>query len=209
MSDYSKEEKSLLIVEKLNEVFDVRVFEDKDPYRVLVRTILSQRTRDENTDQATNNLFSKYKDIYEVADAPTEDVEELIRCSGFYRVKAGRIKEVSRILIDQYGGEVPNNMKELLELPRVGRKTANCVLVYAFEEPAIPVDTHVHRISNRLGLVNTKDPEDTEKELDNFVPEDIKILLNDLMVQFGQNICKPISPQCEICPLDELCDKNI
>lgn len=209
MSDYSKEEKSLLIVEKLNEVFDVRVFEDKDPYRVLVRTILSQRTRDENTDQATNNLFSKYKDIYEVAYAPTEDVEELIRCSGFYRVKAGRIKEVSRILIDQYGGEVPNNMKELLELPGVGRKTANCVLVYAFEEPAIPVDTHVHRISNRLGLVNTKDPEDTEKELDNFVPEDIKILLNDLMVQFGQNICKPISPQCEICPLDELCDKNI
>jgi endonuclease-3 len=209
MSDYSKDEKSLLIVEKLNEVFDVRVFEDKDPYRVLVRTILSQRTRDENTDQATNNLFSKYKDIYEVADAPTEDVEELIRCSGFYRVKAGRIKEVSRILIDQYGGEVPNNMKELLELPGVGRKTANCVLVYAFEEPAIPVDTHVHRISNRLGLVNTKDPEDTEKELDNFVPEDIKILLNDLMVQFGQNICKPISPQCEICPLDELCDKNI
>lgn len=209
MSDYSKEEKSLLIVEKLNEVFDVRVFEDKDPYRVLVRTILSQRTRDENTDQATNNLFSKYKDIYEVADAPTEDVEELIRCSGFYRVKAGRIKEVSRILIDQYGGEVPDNMKELLELPGVGRKTANCVLVYAFEEPAIPVDTHVHRISNRLGLVNTKDPEDTEKELDKFVPENIKILLNDLMVQFGQNICKPISPQCEICPLDELCDKNI
>lgn len=209
MSDYSKEEKSRLIVEKLNEVFDVRVFEDKDPYRVLVRTILSQRTRDENTDQATNNLFSKYKDIYEVADAPTEDVEELIRCSGFYRVKAGRIKEVSRILIDQYGGEVPNNMKELLELPGVGRKTANCVLVYAFEEPAIPVDTHVHRISNRLGLVNTKDPEDTERELDKFVPEDIKILLNDLMVQFGQNICKPISPQCEICPLDELCDKNI
>lgn len=209
MSDYSKEEKSLLIVEKLNEVFDVRVFEDKDPYRVLVRTILSQRTRDENTDQATNNLFSKYKDIYEVADAPTKDVEELIRCSGFYRVKAGRIKEVSRILIDQYGGEVPDNMKELLELPGVGRKTANCVLVYAFEEPAIPVDTHVHRISNRLGLVNTKDPEDTERELDKFVPEDIKILLNDLMVQFGQNICKPISPQCEICPLDELCDKNI
>ena len=209
MSDYSKEEKSLLIVEKLNEVFDVRVFEDKNPYRVLVRTILSQRTRDENTDQATNNLFSKYKDIYEVADAPTEDVEELIRCSGFYRVKAGRIKEVSRILIDQYGGEVPDNMKELFELPGVGRKTANCVLVYAFEEPAIPVDTHVHRISNRLGLVNTKDPEDTERELDKFVPEDIKILLNDLMVQFGQNICKPISPQCEICPLDELCDKNI
>lgn len=209
MSDYSKKEKSFLIIEKLNEIFDVRVFEDKDPYRVLIRTILSQRTRDENTDQATANLFNKYKDIYEVVDAPSEDIQELIKCAGFYRVKAGRIKEVSRILIDQFGGKVPDNMKELLELPGVGRKTANCVLVYAFEKPAIPVDTHVHRISNRLGLVNTKNPDDTEKELTKFVPENIQILLNDLMVQFGQNICKPTSPQCEICPLDDICEKNI
>lgn len=209
MSDYSKEEKSFLIIERLNEIFDVRVFEDKDPYRVLIRTILSQRTRDENTDQATTNLFNKYKDIYEVADAPSEDIQELIKCAGFYRVKANRIKEVSRILIDQFGGKVPDNMNELLELPGVGRKTANCVLVYAFEKPAIPVDTHVHRISNRLGLVNTKNPDDTEKELTKFVPENIQILLNDLLVQFGQNICKPTSPQCKICPLDDICEKNI
>lgn len=193
------------IVERLNNIFDVRVFEDKDPYRVLVRTILSQRTRDENTDQATANLFNKFKDIYEICEAPIDEIEELIKCSGFYRVKAGRIKEVSQILIDQYDGQVPDNMKELLELPGVGRKTANCVLVYAFELPAIPVDTHVHRISNRLGLVDTKDPEDTEEELSKIVPKDLWILLNDLMVQFGQNICKPIGPKCDICPLDELC----
>lgn len=193
------------IINRLDEIYDVRVFENRDPYRVLIRTILSQRTRDENTDEATANLFSKYKDIYEIADADTEDIEELIRCAGFYRVKAGRIKEVSRLLIDQFGGEVPDNMDELLLLPGVGRKTANCVLVYAFEKAAIPVDTHVHRISNRWGLVNTKNPEETEFELEKIVPENQQILLNDLMVQFGQTICKPISPQCEICPLTDLC----
>ena len=194
------------IIRRLDEIYEVRVFEDRDPYRVLVRTILSQRTRDENTDQASANLFSKYKDMYEIVDAPTEDIQELIRCAGFYRVKAGRIHEVSRILIDEYGGVVPDNMNELLELPGVGRKTANCVLVYAFEKAAIPVDTHVHRISNRWGLVSTKDPEKTEEELAKFVPEDEQILLNDLMVQFGQTICKPLGPKCEICPLTDLCD---
>lgn len=193
------------IVNKLNEIYDIRVFENKDPYRVLIRTILSQRTKDTNTDKATNNLFSVYKNIYEVVDAPIEEIEKLIKSAGFFRVKAARIKEVSRILIDQYGGIVPDNMKELLELPGVGRKTANCVLVFAFEKPAIPVDTHVHRISNRLGLVQTKDPEKTEKELTKVVPKDFWILLNDLMVQFGQTICKPISPQCEICPLTDNC----
>ena len=202
----SKTDRVIKIVEELNNVFEIRVFLDHDPYKVLVRTILSQRTRDENTDQATNNLFSKYKDIYEVVEAPTEDVQELIKPAGFYRVKAGRIQEVSQILIDEYGGEVPDTLEELVKLPGVGRKTANCVLVFAFELPAIPVDTHVHRISNRLGLVDTKDPEDTEVELTKIAPKDLWIKLNDLMVQFGQNICKPIGPQCEICPCTEICD---
>lgn len=193
------------IVKELNEVYDVREFLNKDPYRILIRTILSQRTRDENTDQATKNLFSKYKNINEIVDAPIEDIEELIKCAGFYRVKAGRIKEVSEILLDQYGGEVPNTLEELVELPGVGRKTANCVLVYAFELPAIPVDTHVHRISNKLGLVNTKTPEQTEAELAKIIPKDQWILLNDLMVQFGQTICKPIGSKCEICPITEHC----
>ena len=202
----SKTDRIIKIVEELNEVFEIRVFLDHDPYKVLVRTILSQRTRDENTDQATNNLFAKYKDIYEVVDAPTEDVQELIRPAGFYRVKAGRIQEVSQILIDEYGGEVPDTLDELVKLPGVGRKTANCVLVFAFELPAIPVDTHVHRISNRMGLVNTKTPDDTEMELSKIAPKELWIKLNDLMVQFGQNICKPTSPQCEACPVSYLCD---
>lgn len=202
----SKTDRVIKIVEELNNVFEIRVFLDHDPYKVLVRTILSQRTRDENTDQATNNLFSKYKDIYEIVEAPTEDVQELIKPAGFYRVKAGRIQEVSQILIDQYGGEVPDTLEELVKLPGVGRKTANCVLVFAFELPAIPVDTHVHRISNRMGLVNTKNPDETEFELSKIAPRELWIKLNDLMVQFGQNICKPIGPQCEICPCTEICD---
>ena len=202
----SKTDRIVKIVEELNDVFEIRVFLDHDPYRVLVRTILSQRTRDENTDQATNNLFSKYKDIYEVVEAPTDDVQELIKPAGFYRVKAGRIQEVSQILIDEYGGEVPDTLEELVKLPGVGRKTANCVLVFAFELPAIPVDTHVHRISNRMGLVDTKTPDETEIELSKIAPKDLWIKLNDLMVQFGQNICKPTSPQCEMCPVNYLCD---
>lgn len=202
----SKTDRVIKIVEELNNVFEIRVFLDHDPYKVLVRTILSQRTRDENTDQATNNLFSKYKDIYEIVEAPTEDVQELIKPAGFYRVKAGRIQEVSQILIDQYGGEVPDTLEELVKLPGVGRKTANCVLVFAFELPAIPVDTHVHRISNRMGLVNTKNPDETEFELSKIAPRELWIKLNDLMVQFGQNICKPTSPQCEMCPVNYLCD---
>ena len=202
----SKTDRIIKIVEELNNVFEIRVFLDHDPYRVLVRTILSQRTRDENTDQATNNLFSKYKDIYEVVEASTDDVQELIKPAGFYRVKAGRIQEVSQILIDEYGGEVPDTLEELVKLPGVGRKTANCVLVFAFELPAIPVDTHVHRISNRMGLVNTKTPDETEIELSKIAPKDLWIKLNDLMVQFGQNICKPTSPKCEMCPVNYLCD---
>ena len=194
----NEEEKIREIFKRLNEVYTVRTFLDHDPYKVLVRTILSQRTRDENTDQATDALFEVYPDIYAVADAPVEEVQKLIKPAGFYRVKAGRIQEVSRILIDQYGGEVPNDMDELLTLPGVGRKTANCVFVFAFREAAIPVDTHVHRI--------TKKPEDTELVLMEKVPKELWVDLNDLMVQFGQTICRPIGPQCDICPLTDLCE---
>ncbi len=203
------EEKIREILKRLNEIYIIRVFHDRDPYRVLIRTILSQRTRDENTDQATDALFEVYPDIYAVAEAPVEHVEELVRQAGFYRVKSRRILEVSKILIDQYGGEVPNDMDELLSLPGVGRKTANCVFVFAFQEAAIPVDTHVHRISNRWGLADTNHPEETEKVLMDKVPKELWIELNDLMVQFGQTICKPIGPQCDICPLNDLCQYDL
>ncbi|MEN6328772.1 MAG: endonuclease III [Methanobacteriaceae archaeon] len=192
-------------MEGLREQYQLRVFENRDPYRVLIRTILSQRTRDENTDRASAQLFAEYPTMEDVASAIPEKLEPLIRPAGFYHVKARRIIEVSQILRDQFGGVVPENMKELLLLPGVGRKTANCVLVYAFEKPAIPVDVHVHRISNRLGLVDTKDPEETEVELEKVVPREYWIELNDLMVQFGQTICRPVNPLHEICPLAEIC----
>jgi endonuclease-3 len=199
-------EKIETIMKELNKLYTLRVFEDRDPYRVLIRTILSQRTKDANTDKATNQLFSKYKDIHEVADAPIEDIEKLVKSAGFFRVKASRIKDVSHIILDHYGGVVPDNLKELLELPGVGQKTANCVLVFAFQKPAIPVDTHVHRIPNRWGIVNTTTPEKTEKELMKIVPKHLWIDMNDLIVQFGQTICKPLHPQCDECPLTDLCE---
>jgi len=193
------------IIKILEKIYPLRVFEDRDPYRVLIRTILSQRTRDENTDEAARRLFKEHPTIKDIANAPRKRIEELIRPSGFYRVKAERIKEVSQIILKEYDGKVPRKLEDLLGLPGVGRKTANCVLVYGYGEAAIPVDTHVHRISNRLGLVNTKTPEETEEKLREIVPKDYWIELNDLFVQFGQDICKPINPNHEACPIKEYC----
>ncbi|WP_294968189.1 endonuclease III [uncultured Methanosphaera sp.] len=194
------------IVDELEKIFDRRTFEDQTPYEVLVRTILSQRTRDENTDRATANLFEVYPTMEDIAEAPVEEIAKLVRPAGFYNVKAGRIKEVSNILLDEYDGIVPDSIDELIKLPGVGRKTANCVLVFGFQEAAIPVDVHVHRISNRLGLVHTKEPEETEEVLREIVPKNYWLPINDLMVQFGQNICKPINPQHMECPFTDLCE---
>jgi endonuclease III len=194
------------IIEKLEEIYSLRIFEDSDPFRVLIRTILSQRTRDENTDAASALLFSKFSTPEAIAFAPVDEVEVLIKKSGFYHVKARRVKEVSRIIHEDYNDVVPDDLKELLSLPGVGRKTANCVLVYGFHEDAIPVDVHVHRISNRIGLVNTKNPDETELALMKVVPKKYWLPLNDLFVQFGQTICRPIGPKHEICPIAEICD---
>lgn len=194
------------IVDELEELFTRRTFSDQTPYQVLIRTILSQRTRDENTDKATANLFNVYHTMEEVAEAPVEKIAELVKKAGFYNVKAKRIKEVSNILLEEYDGIVPDSMDELLKLPGVGRKTANCVLVFGFQEDAIPVDVHVHRISNRLGLVHTDKPEETEMVLREIVPKNYWLPINDLMVQFGQNICKPINPQHLECPFTDICE---
>lgn len=180
--------------------------EGGDPFRILIGTILSHRTRDENTTRATNNLFSRYKTPFELAKAKPSAVRRLIRPSGFYNMKTKNVIRVSKQLVTEYGGEVPDNEEELLKLHAVGRKTANCVLVYAFNKPAIPVDTHVHRISNRLGLVKTKKPEETEAELVRTVPNRYWLELNDLFVRFGQTTCKPIGPRCAGCTLKRACD---
>jgi len=178
---------------------------DGDPFRVLIATVLSQRTRDPVTAIASSRLFSRYPDVKKLAKADTRVVSRLIRPVGFYKTKARRIKEISRILLDKHGGKVPEKMEELLDLPAVGRKTANCVLVYGFGKPAIPVDTHVHRISNRLGLVHTKTPEETEIELMRITDRRDWLDLNEVFVKFGQTICKPIGPKCSTCTLNSNC----
>lgn len=180
----------------------------QDPFKILISTILSARTRDRNTKEATETLFSKYSTPQEIANANIEELEQLIYKSGFYKVKAARIKEVAKLLLEKYEGKVPNTFKDLLSLPGVGTKTANCVLVYAFKIPAIPVDTHVHRISNRIGWVKTKNPNDTEKELRALIPTNQWIRVNRLFVRFGQEICLPNGPKCDICPLTNLCPRD-
>ncbi len=179
--------------------------EHGDPFRVLIGTILSQRTRDENTTRASENLFLRYRTAKELADADAKIVRKLIRPSGFYNVKTKSVIRVSKQLVDEFEGKVPDNEADLLKLHAVGRKTANCVLVYAFNKPAIPVDTHVHRISNRLGLVETKKPVDTEAQLVKTVPRKYWLDLNDLFVRFGQTTCKPIGPRCGSCTLTGVC----
>ena len=179
--------------------------EKNDPFRILIGTILSARSRDENTSKVVHKLFVKYKNSQELADADIDEIKSIIHSIGFYNIKALRIKQVSQIIVKKYNGMVPNDINELLDLPGVGRKTANCVLVYAFNEPAIPVDIHVHRISNRIGLVNTKNPEETETQLIKIVDKRNWLELNNTFVMYGQNICLPIKPRCKICDLTNIC----
>jgi endonuclease-3 len=179
--------------------------EEGNPFSILIGTILSARTKDENTAKVVKKLFAEYKTAKDLAGAKTRDIEKIIKSIGFYHVKARRIIDVAKIIESQYKGIVPDNLDQLITLPGVGRKTANCVLVYAFEKPAIPVDIHVHRISNRLGLVETKTPEETEFELMKKVPKKYWLKVNDTFVMYGQNICKPISPMCDVCKIKKLC----
>ena len=175
------------------------------PFSILIGTILSARTRDENTAKVVRRLFERYRTPTELAGARVRDVERIIHSIGFYRVKARRIIDVARIISSRHGGRVPKRLDALLELPGVGRKTANCVLVYAFDEPAIPVDIHVHRISNRLGIASTKTPEETEAALTTAIPRRYWLEINDTFVMYGQNICKPISPMCDVCKIRRHC----
>ncbi|MBI4257953.1 MAG: endonuclease III [Thaumarchaeota archaeon] len=179
--------------------------ESEDPFRILIGTILSHRTRDTNTTKACNQLFAIYDTPEKLAAADPSQLEPLIKPVGFYRVKSRRIKEVAELIVNRFGGKVPDTLEELLSLPAVGRKTANCVLVYGFNKPAIPVDTHVHRIMNRLGFVSTKTPEETEGALTKNVDKKYWLEINDLLVRFGQEICRPVNPRCKDCLLKEAC----
>jgi endonuclease-3 len=172
-----------------------------DPFRTLVATVLSQRTREEKTAEAARSLFSVYPDAASLAGASADRVVPLIRAAGFYNQKAPQIIELSRRLMSDFGGRVPRDMESLLSLPGVGRKTANCVLVFGFGIPAIPVDTHVHRISNRLGWVRTRTPEETEAALVECLPKRYWLDINELFVLFGRELCRPVGPRCPECAL--------
>jgi len=176
------------------------------PFRILIATILSARTKDENTTKAADKLFKLYGTPQKLAKAKVKDIEKVIKSVGFYHVKSKRIIEVANLILSKYNGKVPADIDKLVDLPGVGRKTANCVLVYAFEKPAIPVDTHVHRISNRLGLVDTKTPEETEMALREKIPKKYWLDINNTFVMYGQNICKPISPMCHVCKIRKICN---
>jgi endonuclease III len=178
----------------------------ESPFQVLIGTILSQRTRDETTDVASARLFAAYPTPETLAAAPVSTITKLIRPVGFYPTKAKGIQACARDLVERFGGKVPASMEELLSLPMVGRKTANCTLVFGFGLPAVPVDTHVHRIANRLGAVRTRTPEETEEALMRVIPMDLWIPVNPLLVQHGQNLCRPIGPKCGECPIRAICE---
>jgi len=183
-----------------------KVHSDKDPFRVLITTILSQRSKDENTEIAADRLFSTYGKITEIASKEPEQLYDLVRPAGIYRQKSKRIIEVSRILLEKYSGKVPENIDELTKLPGVGRKTANIVLWVSFSVPALAVDTHVHRIANRLGWIKTRSPEKSEYALMKVLPGELWGPVNGAMVEFGKAICKPRRPLCRECPVKTYCD---
>jgi len=178
-----------------------------DPFRVLVSALISTRTRDETTAQVCKRLFERVKDPFDLIEIPTEELEKLLYPVGFYRVKAKHLRELAQDLISRFGGKVPSSREELLTLKGVGRKVANLVLADGYGQPAICVDTHVHRITNRWGLIKTRNPLQTEKELMKKVPRDYWRVMNRILVAFGQRICTPQNPKCETCPISNYCKK--
>ena len=179
----------------------------RDPFFVLVSTLISLRTKDEVTHAASDRLFRLAADPSSLAALPRSSIEKAIYPAGFYRNKARQLKESARIILEEHGGQTPATLEELTALPGVGRKTANLVLGLGFGIPAICVDIHVHRISNRLGWIETKTPEQSEHALMSLFPTEYWIPLNDLLVRFGQQKCTPVSPFCSSCPLIEECPK--
>jgi len=181
----------------------------KDPYLVLIACILSLRTNDRTTYPATLRMLKLAKTPQEMMEVKQEDLEKAIYPVGFYKNKAGQIIELSKILVEKYNGEVPCDIDQLCKFRGVGRKTANLVLSEGFHKPAICVDVHVHRIFNRLGYLKTKNPEETEFTLREKLPPKYWIPINSLLVTHGQNVCKPIKPLCNKCPIEKYCGKVI
>jgi endonuclease-3 len=174
------------------------------PFRTLIGTILSARSRDEMTDVITEALFKRFPTPRALARAERRAVEKILKPIGFYRTKASYVMETAR-MVEAAGGRIPRTIDGLMEYPGVGRKVANCVLVYAFGRQAIPVDTHVHRVSNRMGWMKTRTPEETERQLTALVPQRLWPVINEALVAHGKAVCKPIGPTCDTCPVHRFC----
>jgi len=178
-----------------------------DPFKVLISCILSLRTQDKTTGEASERLFKLAPDVHTLARLTVKKIEKAIYPVGFYRTKAERIRELCKTIIHKYGSRVPDDLDTLLTLKGVGRKTANLVLTLGYKKPGICVDTHVHRITNRWGYITTNNPEQTEYALRKKLPLSYWRGINGLLVAYGQNICKPVSPLCSQCSIERFCDK--
>jgi endonuclease-3 len=181
---------------------------ERDPFLVLVSTVLSLRTKDECTRKASGRLFALAKTPRAILSLPLDNIARTIYPVGFYNTKAKHLKQICEILLSRYDGQVPDELDELLALPGVGRKTANLVLTLGYGKPGICVDTHVHRITNRWGYVKTKTPRETEFALRKILPPRHWIIINDILVTYGQNRCAPVSPWCSQCPLVPWCQRK-
>ncbi|MBR9689697.1 MAG: endonuclease III [Candidatus Altiarchaeota archaeon] len=179
----------------------------RSPFRILISTILSARTKDEVTEKVSNSLFSEISTVQDLNNLNELKLQKIIRPIGFYKTKARMLKATAKQLIEEYNGKVPETIDELVRLPGVGRKTANLVVSVAFGKPGVCVDTHVHRICNRWGLFETKTPIKTEMAIRHRIPENLWSKLNSVLVPFGKETCKPISPLCTKCPLSNQCPK--
>ncbi len=184
-----------------------RMRKKPDPFKILISCLLSLRTQDKNTEIVSKNLFDVADTPGKILRLPTVKLEKLIFSSGHYRKKTQTLKHVSKVLIEKFNSKVPDTKEELLSIKGVGPKTANIVLSFAFQKPVLPIDTHCHRIPNRLGWVKTKKPEKTEIELEKILPKKYWLEFNALFVLFGKTICQPISPWCSKCPVEKYCAK--
>lgn len=198
-------EKVVKILSKLYRESLVERIGKGSPYRVWVSTVLSQRTRDETTERVSEEFFRHFGSLESLANARVDEIKSLIKSVGFSNQKAHNLMRAARMILEKFNGKIPDTEEELLTLPGVGQKTAGCILVYAYGKPAVPVDTHVHRVSNRLGWVKTKTPEETRQELVSFLPERLWLPINRIFVLFGRETCKPRNPKCETCLIRKLC----
>ncbi len=207
-----KHVKTFLEIEKLSRSLDVPVVfyiktKRKSSFSTLISAILSSRTKDEITGEVMKKFLKEVKDFEDLKNIPLKRLEKLIYPVGFYKNKARNLKRLGEIILDRYQGKIPQEFDELIKLPGIGRKVANLILAEIFQKDTICVDTHVHRISNRLGWVRTKTPEETEKELRRIFPKKYWRRINKVLVAFGQGICKPLKPLCCKCPVKKLCPK--